>query len=312
MIRVSVVFSVMVIPVLAEDSVQRITFTTADGVQIVADYYAPRTTVESGVPVVIMLHQYPSTRSSWRPLAARFHEAGYAVLAPDLRGHGESVEPKSMGLERGRTTRDPRHYRAAWQDVLAAYDWLKGRKEVDRSRFALIGSSIGSSIALDYAARDRSVDVVVCLSPGPNYMGVDSRRDIVNVGKRPILLVAPGNEREQCEALGRLAAGATVKIIEGSDLHGTFMFGKVPGIEQLIFDFVKSHIGRPTTDHVVASIKTRGKGKYHKPTCVYASPDEKNRMAISEGNLRVFSSPAEGEARGYAPCQRCFGTKSDQ
>jgi len=305
--RSVVVLLVLVVPVVAVQSAERVAYKTSDGVHIVADYYPPKSMAEQNAPVVIMLHQYPSTRSSWSTLAPLFHEAGYAVLAPDIRGHGESTEPKTMSLERARHNRDPEHYRAAYKDVFAAYEWLRERKEVDLSRFALIGASIGSSVALDYAAKDKSVDVVVCLSPGPDYMGVDSRRDVATYGKRPLLLVAPASEREQCEYLGKLSASAKVKIIANSDLHGTFMFGKVPGIEKTIFDFVQANIGAATKDHVVASIK--GKGKYHKPTCTYAKPDEKNRMAINEGNLRVFSSPAAAEARGYTPCQKCFEKK---
>jgi dienelactone hydrolase len=286
---------------------QRVTYKTPDGVRIVADYYPPSTAAKKPAPIVIMLHQYPSARGSWAPLVPLFHDAGYVVLAPDLRGHGESVEPKGRNLEEGRKGQSPKHYRAAYQDVLGAYEWLRDRKEVDLSRLALIGSSIGSSIALDYAARDKSVDVVVCLSPGPNYFGVDSMRHIASYGKRPVLLISPGSERDRSEALAKVARNATVKIIENCDIHGTFMFGKVPGIEKTIFDFVDSHIGKASKDPVVGSLT--GKSKYHKPTCAYAKPEEKNAYTISESNLRVFSSAAEAEGRGLAACQRCSGNK---
>jgi dienelactone hydrolase len=310
MFRIMALVAASVAPALsAEPSLrpQRVSYKTPDGVQIVADYYPPKTPAEKGAPVAIMLHQYPSTRGSWAPLVPFFHEAGYAVLAPDLRGHGESIEPRSKNLEEGRKAQSPRHYRAAYQDVLGAYEWLRGRKEADLSRLALIGSSIGSSIALDYAARDKSVDVVVCLSPGPNYFGVDSRRHIASYGKRPVLLISPSSECDRSEELAKAAPNATVKIIENCDSHGTFMFGKAPGIEKAIFDFVDSHIGKATKDPVLGSVK--GTSKYHKPTCTYANPEEKNAYTISESNLRVFSSAAEAESRGIAPCQRCSGNK---
>jgi len=313
MLRIGSILLAVTASVPAEQSLpkpERVTYPSPDGVQIVADYYPPKTSEEHSAPVVILLHQYPSTRGSWAPLVPPFHEAGYAVLAPDLRGHGESIEPKSMNLEEGRKGQSPKHYRAAYQDVLGAYDWLRGRKEADLSRFALIGSSIGSSIALDYAARDKSVDVVVCLSPGPNYFGVDSRRDLASYGKRPVLLISPRNERDRSETLGKLSPGATVKIVEDSDLHGTFMFGKVPDIEKTIFEFVQAHIGSTTKDPVVASLKAKANGKYHKPTCPHAQPDEKGPSTISAGNLRLFSSAAEAEARGLTPCQRCCGAKA--
>jgi len=39
-----------------------VTYTTPDGVRIVADYYLPKTQAGQQAPVVILLHQYPSTR----------------------------------------------------------------------------------------------------------------------------------------------------------------------------------------------------------------------------------------------------------
>ena len=287
--------------------VSPVTYKTPDGVRIVADYYLPKTKAGRHAPVVILLHQYPSTRSSWKPIVPRFHRAGYAVLAPDLRGHGESVKPKEMNLEKGRKDQSPEHYRAAYQDLLGAYEWLRNRKEVDRSRFALIGASIGSSVALDYAARDRSVDVVVCLSPGTDYFGVDSKRDVKRCANRPVLLVSPEKERDRSETLGRSAKTATVKIIKDSDQHGTFMFGKVPGIEKRVFDFVDAHIGKPAEHPVLASIKS---DRYHKPTCRYVKAESGGRYVVKPENLRVFSSAAEAEARGYKPCKPCYKTKS--
>ncbi|MBN1341443.1 MAG: alpha/beta fold hydrolase [Phycisphaerae bacterium] len=303
MARVAGMLALLVLPVAASEPESRtVSYKTPDGVEIVADYYAPKSKRQGGAPVVILLHQYPSTRSSWRPLAPLFHEAGYAVLAPDLRGHGDSVKPEGMKLAQGKESRSPKHYREAYQDVFGAYEWLRTRKEVDLSRLAIVGASIGTSVAIDYAARDPSVDVVVCLSPGPEYFGVDSRRHIAKYGDRPILLISPDNERDRSEALGAIDKAATVKIIKDSDQHGTFMFGKVPGIEKTVFEFVHKHIGGPAENPVVASLKS---DKYHQPMCRYATPDPGNRYAVRQENLRVFSSAGEAAARGYKPCRKC-------
>jgi len=148
---------------------------------------------------------------------------------------------------------------------------------------------------------------VACLSPGPNYFGIDSVRDIVRYGDRPILLVSPANERQRSDILGRSARNATVKVIDGVDLHGTFMFGKVPGIEKTVFDFVNRHIGKPAEHPVLASIRSR---KYHKPTCRYVQTGSSGRYVVKPENLRVFSSAVEAEARGYKPCKPCHRTKS--
>ncbi|MFH0980996.1 MAG: alpha/beta fold hydrolase, partial [Planctomycetota bacterium] len=71
-------------------------FTTEDGVEILGDFYPPA--AAGRAPAVILLHIYRSDRTSWRPLIPKLHEAGFAVLALDMRGHGESVQPATMRL----------------------------------------------------------------------------------------------------------------------------------------------------------------------------------------------------------------------
>lgn len=64
-------------------SVER--FEGKDGLQLSADVGGPGT----GIPV-ILLHGGGQTRSSWSGAAPELIEAGYRVITPDLRGHGES------------------------------------------------------------------------------------------------------------------------------------------------------------------------------------------------------------------------------
>ena len=46
-------------------------------------------------PPVLLLHGHPQTHIVWRKVAPRLVEAGYQVIAPDLRGYGDSDKPKS-------------------------------------------------------------------------------------------------------------------------------------------------------------------------------------------------------------------------
>ncbi len=60
-------------------------FTTADGLQLVADVAGP-----PGAPTVILLHGGGQTRHSWRAALERLADAGYVVVNYDARGHGDS------------------------------------------------------------------------------------------------------------------------------------------------------------------------------------------------------------------------------
>lgn len=279
---------------------QDVVFTTQDNLVIAGSYYPPGRKDEPA-PMTILLHMYKTDRSDFGPLLPTLHKAGFAVLAIDLRGHGQSVGPPAMKLAERVAQRDKELFGRMYQDVAAAYLWLRNQPNVDPARFALVGASVGGSIALDYASRDKSVDAVVGLTPGTAYLGLDALAAVRKYGNRPLLLLASEAERSAADQLQQAAAGATVKIVhspqtvpDSSDsmaLHGARMFGKVTGIENEIASFLLKAVGPASRDRVVASIK----GK------VYYDPDSGQARNLSPQNLRWFSSPAEAEARGFRP-----------
>lgn len=176
-------------------------FKTSDGVKIVADYYAPKTGGKKKAPVAILVHMYPAQRGSWKPLVARLIDAGFAVLAYDIRGTGESTEPAAMKLRAKYKGRDKDHFNNAWRDAEAAKTWLAEQPGCDTSRVVMIGASIGCSISLRFGGMDGDVKAIVCLSPGTNYMGVDSIADIRKCTGRTVLLVSPEAEFGNVEKL---------------------------------------------------------------------------------------------------------------
>ena len=103
-------------------------FNTEDGVTIVGDFVAPRLRQKGRpAPLVILLHMYMQDRSTWAPLVPELHKRGYATLAIDLRGHGEStVGPPSQNLRERVVKRHKRVFRAMHRDVAAAYQWAAG------------------------------------------------------------------------------------------------------------------------------------------------------------------------------------------
>jgi len=281
----------------SQSAPQEVSFTTDDGVVIAADYYAPQVRRGLRAPMVILLHMYQSDRSAWGPLMPHLRAAGMAILAIDLRGHGGSIEPRAFQLRERVADRDSKLFRATYRDVAAACVWMAAQEEVDPARFALVGAGMGASVALDYAARDKSVDAVACLSPATNDLGLDSVAAVRNYGARPVLLVASGAEADAAEQLRRAARQATVKLIggpAGSDpaaLHGTQMLGRAGGLEQLLVAFVEKSLGQATNEPVVASINSD----------VYHVPGTSHAQRIKDENRRWFSSAAEAESRGLRP-----------
>lgn len=78
----------------------------------------------SGPPVVLM-HGFPQTSYAWRHIAPELAQAGYTVIAPDLRGLGESSVPakgydkRTLGLDMARLM-DKLGHRAAY---FVGHDW---------------------------------------------------------------------------------------------------------------------------------------------------------------------------------------------
>lgn len=285
---------------------ERVTFTTDEKslVTIVGSYYAPSIKKKgTKAPIAILLHMYGQDRTTWEPLIPYLHAAGFAALAIDMRGHGESVTPASLELKTKMEDRDPRLFREMHRDVEAAYLWLSRRLDIDRARFVLVGASVGCSVALDYAARDKSVDGVVCMTPGTDYLGLNSIADARKYGERSLLMLASEEERGAADELGRIVPRAVVRIVAAAGLgklegerplHGTRMFGEVDGIEQTIVDFLVKAAGPPAESPVIAS--TLGE--------VYYEPGSSQADRLSPDNLRYFSSAVEAEARGYRPPKR--------
>jgi dienelactone hydrolase len=271
-------------PAALADGPRAVAFQTDDGLLISADYYRPSTT--GPAPGVILLHGYGGDRGGWKALAERLAEAGMAVLALDLRGHGQSAPEEARNRMKDR---DPLLFEEMQRDLRAAYDWLATQEHFDRARFAIVGADTGASVALRYAAKDRSVDALVLLTPLLDEFGIDSRSDMAKVKGRAILLVA-GDEPEQRRAAEELekltdgtvrqdvsAAGRSVELLSGSS-----------ELETRIVGFVQKAVGAPSQNVVFGSINShiyhlRGSGWIER---------------IGATNLRYYSSPQEAEARG--------------
>src|SRR5207249_10101511 len=74
---------------------REVTLHTGDGVEIAAVYYAAAAEgdkpAKEAIPV-ILLHEYGGSGADFKALAEYLQGAGFAVLVPDLRGHGGSTK----------------------------------------------------------------------------------------------------------------------------------------------------------------------------------------------------------------------------
>ncbi len=252
-------------PAHAEDDAfvrEEVTFETSDGLTIHGTYWAP-VDAPTGAPCVVALPMYRNVRASWEPLATPVTERGCALLAIDMRGHGESAVQGETDLSENVKARDAELFNAMHLDVEAAIAWARKTKKTPRGRVGLIGASVGCSIAI-HAAVEKPLDVaaVAVLTPGEKYLGVPTLEHAERWYKTlPLHIFSSDEERKRgAESIQSALAdrGAELSIVPGSKIHGTQMFGKVAGIEGRLAEWLTARITGPIPDGVIEESEIEG------------------------------------------------------
>jgi pimeloyl-ACP methyl ester carboxylesterase len=226
---------------------ERLKLSTSDGVQLVAWYYpvaADAEATDAGAadakpPVALLVHDLDGSHTSVEPLASALQKRRIAVVAPDLRGHGDSVgrltpasvtekmEPKqlkkpdfeAMARTGGGRVRDQATIRG---DLEAVRGWIKRQGEagtLDIDRLFVVGSGLGGAVALAWAVEDakwppiatgpqgRSIRGLALISPTWTTRGFSIQPaladDVIRRGL-PILLVAGTEDRDTLKLFDQL------------------------------------------------------------------------------------------------------------
>jgi dienelactone hydrolase len=150
------------------------------------------------MPAALLLHGLSSTKermadSIGRALAQR----GIASLAIDLPLHGERE-----GDIRGLTPLRPFAVLAQWKlavtDAIAALDYLAEHRDIDGSRLALFGYSLGAFLSVQLASDDARVEAVVLTAGGDLPDGIPLERIVRGIAdpvkairrmNKPVLMI---------------------------------------------------------------------------------------------------------------------------
>lgn len=203
-----------------------------DGLQIQATYAFP-----GGVapyPGVILLHMLGSNRAIWQETGVMdaLLLNGYAVMAVDMRGHGETGGEQDWAL--------------VPDDMQRVWDYFVSQPEVDAAKTAVIGASIGSNMALVTGTNEPAINTVVLLSPGLDYRGVTTDDQLAAYGARPIFIIASSEDSyaaNSSQTLYDLAQGEKqLQLYDGAG-HGTTMFNNEPELTELILAWLGEIVG---------------------------------------------------------------------
>lgn len=232
-----------------KDPVERLSLETTDGIRVSAWSYPvfqentsppDAATVSAGPPpVVILIHDLEGSHLSVEPLAKSLQKRGVAVVAPDLRGHGESlnrqtpagdvdtVEAKTLkkldfemiARTRGGQMRDQSAVRG---DIECVRNWIKQQADagrVDMQRLFVVGSGLGATLAAIWAVEDaawpdlasgpqgRQVRGLVLVSPVFTARGFSVAPALGSVLIRklvPIMVIAGADDRDALKVFEQL------------------------------------------------------------------------------------------------------------
>lgn len=113
-------------------------------------------------PAVVLAHDFGMSRQQMLPLVRPLHDAGFVVLAMNLRGNGGSgAAAQTFGLRE-------------MLDVKAAIEMLRRRPFVDPARIVVVGAGTGGTAAMLHAKTDPAIAALVVANP---VRSVDSLLD---------------------------------------------------------------------------------------------------------------------------------------
>ena len=110
-------------------------------------------------PAIVLCNGYMGLKEIYMlQAAAELAAAGFASLAFDYRGFGESEGPRYRLIPTEQL-----------EDIHNAISYVLSRSDVDSSRIGLWGTSLGGAHALTVAATDRRIKCVVANMPGISF-----------------------------------------------------------------------------------------------------------------------------------------------
>jgi carboxymethylenebutenolidase len=128
---------------------------TASGTDMLNGFVAEPTT-NMRHPAVIVIHTWWGLNDWVKEQTQKLAEQGFVALAPDLYDGHVATDP-SNALELRMGLKDD----IAIRDLLAAYAYLYGRKDVDRDHIGAIGWDMGGGYALKLAMYQPHLAAVV-------------------------------------------------------------------------------------------------------------------------------------------------------
>lgn len=183
-----------------------IEYKTRDKHVVHAEFYAPRK--KGRAPAVLLVHDAGSDARQLAGVAENLQRKGFAVLVPDLRGHGESVTPDWDWTKLENEEDKAQAWTFTMRDLESSTDWLREQDSVHNSNLSVVGIGAGSVLAARYAARDENARAVALIAPEPEAFGFNMLQDIIELGGLPVMIMATDKAEQEAVRISNASAKA--------------------------------------------------------------------------------------------------------
>ena len=177
-----------------KEKCEHVEFKTRDKQLIHARFYGPRK--KGRAPAVLLVHGAGGVGETLDKLAKNLQRKGFAVLVPDLRGHGASVSPTCNWNKDNDKEVRTRTWSFAVRDLEASTSYLRNLKNVHNSNLSIVGVGAGALLATRYAVQDENARAVALIAPNADAYGFHILSDLNDLGGLPVLIMSESKERK--------------------------------------------------------------------------------------------------------------------
>ena len=218
-----------------------------DGFNIRATLSYPKVKGQKDFKTVMLLHSRGYNSQWWGNLPQELLDKGYAVLAIDLRGHGESVYNSKLSKVSWKSLTD-NGYAKYPTDIISIVDKIK--EEYPKLSFfnnwAIIGADIGASAGIIASDKLKNrPQTIVMMSPVVKTKSLYIPVNIAHLDSTDILTISGTDDYTSQKAsvyLSKFAQAGFQEYISASKTTGMLMIKNDPEMIPLLVEWVSLYL----------------------------------------------------------------------
>lgn len=195
---------------------------------------------------VVLLHSLGYSSENWGSLISELNNAGYAVIAVDLRGHGKSIYNTAF-KKKSWIYFTPKTYQQIPSDIIAVLNETKKQyKMVSLNNMAIVGADIGANAAVLVADElSKKPKTLVLISPTTTFKSLYIPIAMADMGYIPVLAMASKKDKyclKEEQSLARFSQGGFYAQNYSNGGMGMMMLKVNPSMSQDIVRWIIKYL----------------------------------------------------------------------